>query len=63
MILQVNGQAIVGSGDLPALIGQAMPGAEVRLNVWREGKGVEYTEAVPNFDERRWCLCMLCRRM
>ena len=41
VIRQVNGQAIVGSGDLPALIGQAMPGAEVRLNVWREGKGVE----------------------
>jgi serine protease Do len=40
VILQVNGQAIVGSGDLPALIGQAAPGSEVRLDVWRGGKAV-----------------------
>ncbi|WP_439519817.1 Do family serine endopeptidase [Hydrogenophaga sp.] len=40
VIRQVNGQAIVGSGDLPALIGQASPGADVRLDVWRQGKGV-----------------------
>ncbi|MGE0096869.1 MAG: Do family serine endopeptidase [Hydrogenophaga sp.] len=40
VIRQVNGQAIVGSGDLPALIGQTTPGAQVRLDVWREGKGL-----------------------
>lgn len=40
VIRKVNGQTIVGSGDLPALIGQTAPGAEVRLDVWREGKAV-----------------------
>ncbi|MCW5654334.1 DegQ family serine endoprotease [Hydrogenophaga sp.] len=38
VVRQVNGQAIVGSGDLPTLIGQAKPGEQVRLNVWRDGK-------------------------
>jgi serine protease Do len=40
VIRQVNGQPIVGSGDLPALIGQTAPGAQARLDVWREGKGL-----------------------
>ena len=40
VIRQVDGQAIVASGDLPAYIGQAVPGAQVRLDVWRDGKGL-----------------------
>ena len=38
VIRQVNGQAIVASGDLPAVIGGAMPGDKVTLQVWRQGK-------------------------
>ncbi|MEZ5665080.1 MAG: DegQ family serine endoprotease [Burkholderiaceae bacterium] len=38
VIIQVNGQAIIGSGDLPALIGQSAPGTEVTLNIWRQGR-------------------------
>ncbi len=38
VIRKVNGQAIVSSGDLPALIGQSAPGEKVTLEVWREGK-------------------------
>lgn len=38
VIRKVNGQPIVASGDLPALIGQATPGEVVTLEVWRQGK-------------------------
>jgi serine protease Do len=37
VIRQVNGQPIVASGDLPALIGQAKPGETVKLDIWRQG--------------------------
>lgn len=43
VIRQVEGQPIVGSGDLPALIGQALPGDKVKLDVWRQGKSVALT--------------------
>jgi serine protease Do len=43
VIRQVEGQPIVGSGDLPALIGQALPGDKVKLDVWRQGKAVTLT--------------------
>ncbi|MGS5089258.1 DegQ family serine endoprotease [Hydrogenophaga sp. A37] len=38
VIRQVNGQRIVASGDLPALIGQSTPGSQVALEVWRQGR-------------------------
>ena len=38
VIRKLNGQAIVGSGDLPAMIGTALPGDKVTLEVWRDGK-------------------------
>ena len=38
VIRKVNGQPIVASGDLPALIGQSMPGEKATLEVWRQGK-------------------------
>ncbi|WP_066271972.1 Do family serine endopeptidase [Hydrogenophaga palleronii] len=41
VIRRVQGAPIVGSGDLPALIGQALPGDKVTLDVWRQGKPVE----------------------
>ncbi|KRC04169.1 peptidase [Hydrogenophaga sp. Root209] len=40
VIRQVGGQTIVASGDLPALIGQTLPGSTVQLNVWRKGQAV-----------------------
>jgi serine protease Do len=43
VIRQVEGQPIVGSGDLPALIGQALPGDKVKLDVWRQGKAMTLT--------------------
>jgi len=38
VILKVNGQPIIASIDLPALIGSATPGDKVSLEVWRQGK-------------------------
>ncbi|MDL5033512.1 DegQ family serine endoprotease [Pelomonas sp. APW6] len=38
VILKFNGQPIVASGDLPALVGQALPGEAATLEVWRHGK-------------------------
>ncbi len=43
VILKVNGQAIVASSDLPALIGAAAPGDKVSLEVWRQGKREEFS--------------------
>jgi len=37
VIRKVDGQAIVSSGDLPAVIGQQAPGKKVTLEVWRQG--------------------------
>ncbi len=37
VIRSVDGQPIVASGDLPAWISQATPGAKVQLEVWRKG--------------------------
>lgn len=38
VVRKVDGSPIVGSGDLPALIGQALPGQKVTLEVWRKGE-------------------------
>jgi len=41
VIRKVNGQPIVSSGDLPALIGQQKPGTTVSLDIWRQGSREE----------------------
>ncbi len=38
VILKLDGQPIVASSDLPAMLGQAMPGSTAKLEVWRNGK-------------------------
>lgn len=43
VILKVDGQPIVSSGDLPAIIGMAAPGDKVKLDVWRKGSAKELT--------------------
>jgi serine protease Do len=41
VIRSVDGQPIVSSGDLPAVIGQQAPGKKVTLEVWRQGERQE----------------------
>ena len=40
VVLAMNGHAIDLSGDLPAIVGLAQPGEQIRLDVWRHGAHV-----------------------
>lgn len=37
VVLSVNGKPVVGSADLPAMVGLALPGDTLALRVWRQG--------------------------
>jgi serine protease Do len=52
VIRKLNGQKIVASGDLPALIALATPGDKVTLDVWRQGKPVVLNGKLGNANER-----------
>lgn len=52
VIRQVNGQPIVSSGDLPAVIGLATPGDTVTLGVWRQGASKELSAKLANADDK-----------
>src|SRR5690606_25182563 len=52
VIRKVNGTPIVASGDLPALVGQAMPGEKVTLEIWRQGKPEELTAKLGDAAEK-----------
>src|SRR5471030_57686 len=52
VIRKVNGQKIVGSGDLPAMVGIAAPGDKVALEVWRQGKTVELNATLTNASDK-----------
>jgi len=53
VIRQVNGQRIVASGDLPALIGQSAPGSQVTLDVWRQGQRETLSAKLGDASEKR----------
>lgn len=53
VIRKVNGQPIVASGDLPALIGQSAPGEKVTLEVWRQGKREELTAKLADASDKK----------
>ncbi|SFB79343.1 serine protease Do [Polaromonas sp. OV174] len=52
VIRKVNGQAIVSSGDLPAIIGLASPGDSVKLEIWRQGSAKELTAQLANASDK-----------
>jgi serine protease Do len=52
VIRKVNGQPIIASGDLPALIGGAAPGEKVTLDIWRQGKHEELTARLGDASEK-----------
>ncbi len=52
VITQVNGQPIVASGDLPALIGMAKPGERVTIDIWRQGKPDQLTARLGSLSEK-----------
>ncbi len=52
VILKANGQTIVGSGDLPAVISQSRPGERVPLEVWRQGSRVQLSATLANASDK-----------
>jgi len=53
VIRSIDGQPIVGSGDLPAYISQSQPGARVRLEVWRKGASETLTATLGNAADKK----------
>ncbi|GGY75969.1 DegQ family serine endoprotease [Pseudoduganella plicata] len=52
VIRSVNGQKIVASGDLPAMVALAKPGDKLTMDVWRQGKAVTLTGKLGNANDR-----------
>jgi serine protease Do len=52
VIRRVNGQQIVGSGDLPAMLAVAKPGDRVSMDVWREGKTIQLNATLANANDK-----------
>jgi serine protease Do len=41
VVQRLGDKPVLDSGDLPALVGQALPGERTQLGIWRQGKAVE----------------------
>jgi serine protease Do len=52
VIRGVDGQAVVGSGDLPAIISRSAPGDSVKLDVWRKGSKIELSAQLADASEK-----------
>lgn len=52
VIRKLNGQPIVASGDLPAMLSLAKPGEKVTLDVWRDGKIVQIGARLGDASEK-----------
>ena len=52
VVRKLNGQPIVASGDLPAMIGQLLPGDKAVLDVWREGKSIQLNAKLANASDK-----------
>jgi serine protease Do len=52
VIRKVNGQPIVASGDLPAMVVQSMPGQRLQMEVWRQGRKVDVTAQLASASEK-----------
>jgi serine protease Do len=52
VIRRVNGQPIVASGDLPAIVVQSMPGQRLQMEVWRQGRKVDVTAQLASATEK-----------
>ncbi len=52
VIRKVNGQAVISSGDLPAVISMAAPGDTVKLEIWRQGASKELSPRLANANDK-----------
>jgi serine protease Do len=53
VIRKLNGQAIVASGDLPAMLSLSKPGDKVTMDVWRDGKIIQLGASLGDASEKR----------
>ena len=53
VIRRLNGQNIVASGDLPAMLGTALPGDKVAMEVWRDGKTIAVAAQLGNANDKK----------
>jgi serine protease Do len=52
VIRKMNGQKIVASADLPAMVSLATPGDKVTFEVWRQGKSISLDGKLGNAKDR-----------
>ena len=52
VIRRIDGQPIVASGDLPALIGQSLPGQKINIEVWRQGQARSLSAQLADASEK-----------
>ncbi len=52
VVQRLGDKPVVDSGDLPALIGQALPGEHTKLGVWRQGKPMELSVQLGDANEK-----------
>jgi serine protease Do len=52
VVRKVDGQPIVSSGDLPAMMSIARPGQKVTLEVWRDGKPMQLSATLGNSTDK-----------
>lgn len=52
VVRKVNGQPIIGSGDLPGMLAVSKPGDKVALDVWRDGKIVRINATLANASDK-----------
>ena len=52
VIRKMNGQRIIASGDLPAMVGIALPGDKINMDVWRDGKIVTLSATLGNAADK-----------
>jgi serine protease Do len=52
VIRKADGQRVVSSGDLPAIIGMGTPGDKIKLEIWRKGKAEELSAQLGSADDK-----------
>jgi serine protease Do len=52
VIRSVNGQPIIASGDLPAIVGLSTPGTRIQMEVWRQGRKVDVSAQLGRASEK-----------
>ena len=52
VIQQIDGKPIVAAGDLPAYIGQTLPGQKVELGIWRQGQSKQLSATLGSVSDK-----------